>query len=284
MIETKVPPLLDAELIRKVLQRVDENRTWRHGSRKHEYVLAHFVHCSNCGYTMNGSEAKYYRHSHQERKNACNPTTTHIPTSVLEDRVFRRLEEVFGDPRLMKRAVEEANPNATKTAECKDRLNDIAKAREGIKRRLDNLIAAVMDGTLTHDNVKSKRTQLEESDETLRIEADQLQSTLTNMPSPDRVQRIARKIGKRKLTVQDKRQLAELVFGGRRFDGKKLGVWITWTRTGWTFTLHGHLLDDDLKPSHQYSMEIGFKSVSLRRATVPSAPTPTPAAPRRFRR
>ena len=47
------------------------------------------------------------------------------------------------------------------------------------------------------------------------------------------------------MTPGQKRELCQTVFGGQTADGKRMGVWITWSNEGkkWRYQIDGHLIN-----------------------------------------
>ncbi len=72
-VTVKVPRLLPEPIIKAVCQRLDANRTYRHGTPKHDYLLNGLVFCGVCGHNLTGQpnhEGRIYSHGRQE-----SPTT-----------------------------------------------------------------------------------------------------------------------------------------------------------------------------------------------------------------
>src|SRR5262249_7673914 len=72
--DVTVPPLLPDETIRRVRERLEDNRTNRHGSPLYDYLLNGFMFCGGCGYNLTGELNKghlTYRHPHTKRDRPC---------------------------------------------------------------------------------------------------------------------------------------------------------------------------------------------------------------------
>lgn len=257
-IETQIPPLLDEATIRKVLLRIEANRTYAHGEIKNRYLLSRMVFCSHCGYAMfgqtNANGARYYRHAHAKRERPCDVEKTWIPAADLENTVIRYLFEMFGNPASVQRAIEDAIPDLEQVKKSRERLTRLDCELEKIGRGRDQLLGLVESGDVSPAEVRPRLRALQERSERLREEREGLESDQGNIPTPEQSQAVATRLAEmtremnralEDMTYEESRALVEAVFGGRTRDGRRMGVYLKWTETGgdpWLFDIDGHLI------------------------------------------
>lgn len=145
-IPTKIPRLLEDDVIAKIHEQIAANKTYHHGEIKYFYLLRRFVFCAECGYALsaqtNHNERQYYRHTNQLRKQECT-NRFWVPADELNEAVMAHLFYMFREGRL-KKALEDAVPNKTEVDKLqgrKERLEvRLAEAEKG-KRSLIDAVA-----------------------------------------------------------------------------------------------------------------------------------------------
>ena len=94
-IEFKIPRLLSEETMQKIRDRLEANKTYRHGEIKNKYLLKRLVFCGQCGFALMGQtstnkpgglEYKYYR-----TQTARCGHNFFVPAGKLEDQVTEQL-------------------------------------------------------------------------------------------------------------------------------------------------------------------------------------------------
>ena len=251
----KVPSLLPPETIAAIKQKAVGNKTYTHGQLKNLYLLGRVVLCAECGNAMFGQtnqHNRYYRHP-RGNKNSCNPGLW-IPAEELEQAAIVQLFAMFGNPDILKTAVERATPNDERIEELKKKLISICKNIKTIITKKDRVIDAVAEGLLAKDNIKNKMDKLLIQEEALISEKVKIQSQLDALPH---YKRQLSELGKRfkqiaalncshdpenlsKMTFDEKRQLVQMAFAGRDINGKRLGVYVKKSNEGqWSYEIRG---------------------------------------------
>lgn len=295
-IKTKIPRLLPEKTIKAIRDRAGANRTYKRKKDdayfKNKYLLSGLIFCDHCGYAMfgqmnhpnkPGAKKSYYRHLGDKKRVKLCPCKhkTWIDAKIIEKNVLRKLFEVFGNPKAVERAIEEAIPNPKKVAELRNQESRLtallADTDKGVKRIVD--LAA--DGTLSKSEVKEKIAVLREQKENHEEKLQKIKDQLEHLPGADLIRtasenaveqfhqamfpakRGERKIGLieingrlsaklhfkvqqaddclKNMSWDDRRALMESVFAGHTPDGKRAGVYIEWA-------LH------DGKPRWRYSI------------------------------
>lgn len=252
----KIPALLPPETITAIRERAAENKTYTHGQLKHSYLLGRVVFCAECGHAMfgqtNHNNRRYYRHP-RGRKNGCDPSLW-VPAEDLEQAAMVQLFAMFGDPDLIKAAVERATPNSERVEELRVRLSDIGKELGAIKSKKDRLVDAVAEGLLAKDDIKDKKEKLQNQEEELISEKSKIQTELDNLPDYRRqLSKLATQARRAaavrlshrpetftKMTFQQKRKLIQTAFAGKDINGNRLGVYVKKDQDGrWMYEVKG---------------------------------------------
>src|SRR5262249_15787003 len=119
VVKTQVPPLLDAATIKAVRKKAEENKARKRGRPSATHALSRWVYCAGCGHTLlsevNYRGAMYYRHPKGAGEGCTrNGKRMMVRADDLDEAVFRRLFELFGNPEGVRRAVEAAVPDREK--------------------------------------------------------------------------------------------------------------------------------------------------------------------------
>jgi DNA invertase Pin-like site-specific DNA recombinase len=277
-VEIAVPRLLPEETIQAIRRKAEANKTYYHGQAKHPYLFGRMVFCAHCGYAMfgqcNKNGHRYYRHAHARREQECQRPRAWVSADDLEDAVIRDLFSTFGNPAAVLRAMEEALPNPGKIQEyreCKERIEaellKVAAAR-------DTFLRLITKGTITGAQADNELGELRQKDERLTAELARLDAGLENVPTKEQLQAVAERVaaavsGRRRTNArlcartseintdfagmawEEKRSLAEMVFGGKTPDGKRMGIYIQWAdgqesrrRKTWLYRVLGRLIDE----------------------------------------
>jgi site-specific DNA recombinase len=271
-----IPPLLDDETIAAVHRQLEANKTYKHGRKRDRYLLSRMVMCGICKRAMGGVTTeghRYYQHSYVEttgKGRVENCLDGMVRADELEDAVMRQLFETFGNPEAMQRAIEAATPDREKMEELREELEQIDKNLKGIEAKRERLVDAIGDGTLQKNHVKKKMGKLDEQEGQLFERQGVIHEELDRIPLPDRIKTVTElagqifrpkvsakeRLSKRRylsydeMTREEKRALAELAFGGKLPDGRRMGVYIYpieaeqgRKRRRWRYEILGHLIE-----------------------------------------
>jgi hypothetical protein len=271
----KVPPLLDDKTLAAIRAQAEANKTYKHRHITNRYLLSRMIGCAHCGYAMFGrtesnTKISYYNHLHKSSmtRPCPGPAKKTCPRAAeIEDAVMWQLFEVFGNPAKVQQAIEEAVPNDEKIQDALRQKVSAAKELEKVKAARKRAIDLVDDGAVSHEEIKTKLGDLSEREQKWSDKLAQLDVVLGYLPSKDAIKAKSAQIAdqfKRKysnvrlaakirlanhafdaMTYEEKRQLCQTVFSGKTADGRRMGVWLTWDKTGkkWRYEIHGHLIE-----------------------------------------
>lgn len=292
-VPTKVPALLPEATIKKVLSQVKANQTYHHGAIKNSYLLSRMIFCKHCGRPLNGQTTPngkygYYRHCAIKNQKDCNrprrKDTIAINLGVTDDVVLRHLFDMFGDPKTVQRAIEKATPNLEKIEEGGQRIIKIDKDLNKIQQDITKTMSYVLADKLTDEEATPLLEKLKKRKTAITDEKELLVANQSNLPNKEQIENISKRFGSvristarrrstshawfEKMTFEDKRSLCEMVFSGITPDGKRMGVYIEWNDSGWSFDIRGHLIEllnklpnsDDLEYNGDMQKELLNKS------------------------
>ena len=256
---TNIPRLLSEEIITKINQRSEGNKTYTHGQSKNKYLLSRMIFCEECGHPSSGTPNHnhngklYYRHS-----NDCGcKSFNYIPADIIENAVMDDIFQMLGDLPRIEQATKDAIPDLKERDELKRKIEQDEKDLIKIKKMKEKLLDLAENGKLPDDEIKERMDKHRETETLLRSKIDSGKSKLKNIPSEKDIKmrsgillRLTRNILKRKkhldeeMTFDDKRKLLQNVFGGKDADGKRYGVYIRKLDNGrWYYTINGLFYD-----------------------------------------
>jgi len=277
-IEVTIPPLLDHKTIKAVKKTAEANKTYRHGLSKHKHLFSRMLFCAHCDRAMSGQVAKgqrYYRHA----PGCENCLGGFVRADDLEDVVIRHLFECFGNPKAVEKAIEEATPNRDTIKEYQQRQERIADGLAKLKEGRDRLIKFIVNGSITETQAEGQLQALTERETKLTAEAERLAEYLDKVPSPALAKSTAKRVsdamrrfkpkGRKlvsarlwakvshansaldKMTWEEKRELLQMVFGGKTVDGQRMGIYVERIQgqegrqhRQWRYMIKGHLIDE----------------------------------------
>jgi site-specific DNA recombinase len=271
-----VPPLLDPETIEAIKKRAKANKTYTHGQPKNRYLLSRVVFCAGCGYTLfgqtvseNGVDYHYYRHA-RDRKRKCKRRLAWVNADDLDNAVFQDLFELFGNAVGMKKAINEAFPDAEEVDDLRERLARAEDSLGKVKRSRDKIIRFIVQDRLTEEQAKTELDKLNRKESDLQVRIDRLNVRLERVPAKKKVDAFVKKVAttfqayskglgvksqnlndsQTTMTWEERRGLIEMVFSGETDDGKRMGVFVSWgdDQAGkrhkvWKYRIIGHLVD-----------------------------------------
>jgi len=271
-VEMKIPPLLPDNIITAIVKKADANRTYLHGHgrAKYQYLLGRMVFCKHCGYALSGQandngQRRYYRHAHSKHKKECNLSKTWINADELEDIVMRHLFECFGNPKAVEKAIEKAIPNLEKIKDYQKQLERIEDELNKVKSGRERILRLIANGKIADSDAENQLDELKQKEISLQTKQQQINDSLENRPSPDKIKAVSRNVSARfgdyslrvntvrraaahkpydEMTYDEKRALMEMVFSSKTPDGQRMGVYIEWSEKGWKFDIRGQLIDE----------------------------------------
>ncbi len=236
----KVPPLLNPETVRRIQERVEANKTYAHGMKNHEYLLARMVFCKKCGYAMfgqtNRANTRYYRHV-KGKERGCDMSLW-CRADELEEAVLVRLFATVGDAAGMEAAMLRAIPDRTKLAQLRERRAFLDKELSKIEDSKKRLIQFAYDGVFTEEEVAPKMKEIREKENLFTSEIGSINVQLTEGPTEEQVRwkakLLQRMIGQiyrtpsrlAKMSFEEGRKLVSTFFAGKDIKGRRLGVYL----------------------------------------------------------
>jgi hypothetical protein len=238
-----IPPVIGEELHERVKARMLHNRNWNRQALR-RYVLAGFLRCSVCGYSLYGctrtSGHAYYNHHRESGGGGRGCPFRNVPAPTVEGPVLDYLYRLFLDQPAFDLAVKLALPPAgereareVEAGEVERELAEvgkgIAKLAEAVARGADLLIEE-------HDRLKARR-------DALRGRLTALRGELEGMPDPADLWEEAEDVRAQLATEQsekdwrkepfdDVRRFLHFLFGDNpRKEG--LGVFVNLGPDGW---------------------------------------------------
>jgi hypothetical protein len=268
-VHVTVPRLLDERTIKAIRDQSRANRTYLHGSQQSPYLFGGMVFCAACGYTMNGQtnerNRRYYRHGMRNgaRECTCRPRPW-VRADELEVVVMHHLFECFGNPVAVQRAIDAATPNLEKMRQYRE---DRARCEAGLGRTnagRQRILKLVANDQISDAEVEQSLKELADQETRYRAELARLDDALQNVPTPEGVRAVADRVSARfgaeyrlanhsleRMTWEEQRALAQMVFCGELPDGRRMGIYIEFvegqtsrTYRQWRYTIHGHLIHD----------------------------------------
>jgi site-specific DNA recombinase len=143
-----IPPLISEELHRRVLDRLEHNRTW---NKQHlrRYVLSGFLYCTHCGRSLTGGRKPNYVFYIHHRDNPGPGTTCpfrRVPASVVEGPVLGFLYRLITDRPSFELAVKMALPAPAERAAKESEVKRLAKELGRVEKAIANMVRAVEEG------------------------------------------------------------------------------------------------------------------------------------------
>ncbi len=244
-VQTIVPALLEPAIIAAVKRRAEANKTFSHGSLKHEYLFSRMVFCGECGYAMGGETnprgKRYYRHDSRNGSASCPlPFRPWVPADLLEEKILEHLADLWGNPAAVEKAMADAEPNKAEAEKARKRLGRIDADLEKVKTGRQRIIGFIGKGTIEEADAEGQLNDLREREIKLSEEADKLRAVLTETLTEEDRKRLAKRVVSARrwvamrdaerpetMTYEQKRMLIEDVFGGKLPDGRRMGVYVT---------------------------------------------------------
>jgi len=259
-IETEVPPLLEQDVIDKVLLRMQKNKTVYHKQLKNKYMLGRMILCGHCGRALGGNTRverkglQYYRHPKSD-------TCKHflfVPCKLIDNAVIIHLFALFGNQTKMMDAVKSAIPDLKDVELKESRIVEIDKELKKVNKRKIRLISLYEDEKISDKDFTPRMSEHKERETLLTDELDKLKTEIDSVPAKKEIKARADLI---RATIQsiysspdefesmsfdNKRKLAQLAFSGKDYQGQRAGVYVKKDVDGWSFELKGILPDNSI--------------------------------------
>src|SRR5262249_21740083 len=135
---------------------------------------------------VNYRGAMYYRHPKGAGEGCTrNGKRMMVRADDLDEAVFRRLFELFGNPEGVRRAVEAAVPDREKVNAHLERLRQADEELEKIGRARNAVLDRIERELITDEQADAKLRDLKQREDKLREELDELATLLADVPDVD---------------------------------------------------------------------------------------------------
>jgi len=258
-IETKVPRLLEQDILDKVILRIQQNKTVFHAQLKYKYLLGRMILCGHCGSPLSGNTRKdsrlqYYRHP----KSSTCKKFLHVPCKLIDDPAIIHLFSLFGNQSEMMKAVENAVPDTKDIGLKESRLIEISQELKKVNQRKIRLIDLYENEAISIEDFKPKMSVHTERESLLSDELVKLKNEIESVPKEEEIIRTAdlirchiesiysNGIEFENMSFEEKRKLAQFAFSGRDYQGQRSGVYVRKDGNEWSFEIKGVLLDSSI--------------------------------------
>ena len=244
-----VPPIISAELEKRVRERMEHNRTWNKQSVR-KYLLTGFVRCARCGVALTGKPGIRYKHvaTVDGAGKECNFRS--VSGEVIEAPLFDYLYNVFADQPAFDAAITEAMPKASHRKKLEREVGRIGRDLARVEREIGNLVDSVAQG-VDPSLLVGKQAELKTERDALQAGLADHRNQLEALPDPDAIREEAEvirsmiaqeQIGKewRKEKFDDVRRFLHFLFGGNpKKEG--LGVFVDRVDGKWVAEVRARL-------------------------------------------
>ena len=209
----KVPAIIEPTLFYQVQDRLAKSAQMRSNNKKHNYLVGGLIKCV-CGKARQGDPANgclYYR---------CNDRMNHplgtrecfrksVNATVLDDLVWRKLEELLTQPALLRKQAERWQSSSSPLQKRLDSLNIQISS---LLRKEELLAKAFSNGNMEEDIYNSQYQQVSESRKRLNNDAKIIEAELNKKPFVP-LEKIVDGVIKlvKDLDFKDKRQIVEQI-------------------------------------------------------------------------
>jgi len=251
----KIPPLVSEDIIQKVREKLEANKTWSHGQLKNNYLLGRMIFCGHCGHALVGAEYHgrlYYRHQAYYNCGVFNS----IRADEIEDRVLNEIFENFGDTYSIEESIKRALPDLDKVKLLNHQMKTFKRELRTLVTQRGRLINAIADGAITNDDASNKIREIKDKESIICDNIMKIQAQLDWMPTEQQISTTSQLMQrtmesyfkcdahKREMSFEDKRELLQNLFSGKTSDGKRAGIFITVEKSGrysWHCEIKGSL-------------------------------------------
>lgn len=171
IIENAVPPIIDADLWRKVQERKNANKQITPRKRKRLYALTGKIYCGLCGNHFFGMQSgskqkgKYYAYRYYvcaKRKNYQACECDRIRKDHIENAVLQEIKKrVLNDDAIKRLSTEIAALCSNSPTELSNERKTLLKRKLTIEKQLDKLLEMRLAGEMSADILKKKSVGLE---------------------------------------------------------------------------------------------------------------------------
>lgn len=259
-----IPPLFDDETIEAVKKQLVAKRTYDKGVIKYNNLLSRMIFCGVCGFALtsfpcNNGRTRYYKHQKHFYKGAVKmefPCRFKylVKADEIETAVLLNLVQTFGDPIRLEKAVSDATPDFSEIENLKKEQYHLNAELKRFAIQKDKIVEAIANSVISNDDARRSMEKIREQEGYIRDRSIIIENKLKSIPDPAQVKRLSKFTGKviydvirnnpRMMLEKDfeyKQKFIKTFIGGTDQEGRKLGVYVKETATGFDFEIRGIL-------------------------------------------
>jgi site-specific DNA recombinase len=170
VVEQAVPIIVEPELQRQALARLEENRRFSGGRKTRQYLLSGLITCAVCGCscvgrtnTARGKKYPYYRCSDDHALRLRRAPRGHAPyvrAEWLEETVWADVRQFLRDPGAVLERVREQMGSGGASAELEERRTDLSKRLAGKHKERDRWLHLYAQGHISDAELETHLTDL----------------------------------------------------------------------------------------------------------------------------
>ncbi len=246
-VPTKVPRLLEDEIIQRIKNKAEARKTYNHGSYKYEYLFNRIIFDADTGYALTGTpNAKGKRYYKPYQGN--NAHRYMINADILEKAVLQGFSESLKCTQSFQEAIFEGNPVGNVAEELKEKEDNLRKELKSVEKKIMRFIKTIeyFDGADVKSLLqisKSEIETLEQKKKDIEFHIQITKNQLSTLPTVSEIKTIRELMRSQLLLRQkegylrsyaaledlsfpEKKNIILKFFGGKDEAGKKFGIYV----------------------------------------------------------
>jgi len=244
-ITQKVPPLLSADMMRKLAKRLRRGREFYMSNRGREKFLFNGVmFCAECGYARTGGAigtkaTRYYIHAATSGKTRipCD-NNRYLQADLIEGQIMRELQEFFGDRVRREKALLKAQSGLGKAKKIREQIRELKLELDKVLKAQKRAVEAYTDPEkpLLKHVFEERARKLEAQEKEINAHIRELDERVQETPTLEEIKAVASAFNPKrpskagmeeqiqwshlgskahfdKMTFEEKRELLRLLFG-----------------------------------------------------------------------
>lgn len=202
VIESAMPPIIDARLWQKVQERKNANKQVQPRKRKRLYALTGKIYCGICGNHFYGMQSgskqggKYYAYRYyicSKRKGYQSCKCDRIRKDYIEDIVLQEIKQrILNDEAISRLASEISAICSSSPSEITAEIKSLSKRKKEVEKQIETLLEMRLNGEMSAAILKKKSVGLEAELAEIDINIFSLEERLKNSVTPESVERYLR--------------------------------------------------------------------------------------------
>lgn len=244
-VSTKVPRLLEEEVIQKFKNKAHSRKSHNHGMYKYEYLFNRIIFDAETGLSLTGTpNAKGQRY--YKPYQGSNAHRYMINADILEKAVTNEFFEVLGTTQSLQEAVFDGNPVGKIAEELKEKEIKIQNELRSIDKKIENATKAIIDFVGEEFEVFSQKMKpeiklLEQKKKDFEFQRQVIHNQISTLPTDSEIKMIKKWSGLlarqkesyfssglafENLSFLEKKKVILHFFGGKDETRKKFGIYV----------------------------------------------------------